>query len=262
MYSPLVSVIIPTYNSSETILECINSVLFQTYSNIEILVIDDGSIDATISILSKLIVAEKDKIQLFQQINSGPSVARNKGIFYAKGEYIAFLDSDDSWYPQKIEKQIELYSRNENLVLAGTLYSIGNKQVFPRSLSGIRNISLIKLMLKNYFVTSTVMCPRKILKEYNFKEDQRYAEDYRLWLQLANLGTPCILQNEVLTKMNDKPLWGAKGLSSKLWLMEKGELNNFNFMYSHSYISLFLYFISVIYSVLKYIRRLLLYKLK
>ena len=117
-------------------------------------------------------------------------------------------------------------------------------------------------MLKNSFVTSTVMCPRSILQKYKFDESKKYSEDYKLWLQLATLGKLCILQGEVLTKMNDKPLWGAKGLSSKLWMMEKGELDNFKFMYKHSYVSYPLFLVSSSFSLFKYLRRMFLQKLK
>ena len=103
MHLPLVSVVIPTYNSSETILSCINSVFSQTYNNIEIIVVDDGSTDTTIKLLSDLIIGHEEKIKLVTQVNAGPSCARNNGISHAKGEYIAFLDSDDEWYPNKIE---------------------------------------------------------------------------------------------------------------------------------------------------------------
>ena len=254
MHLPLVSVVIPTYNSSETILSCINSVFSQTYNNIEIIVVDDGSTDTTIKLLSDLIIGHEEKIKLVTQVNAGPSCARNNGISHAKGEYVAFLDSDDEWYPNKIEKQVQLFAENKDLVR--------DKCYFSKSFFFIRKISLTGLMLKNSFVTSTVMCPRSILQKYKFDESKKYSEDYKLWLQLATLGKLCILQGEVLTKMNDKPLWGAKGLSSKLWMMEKGELDNFKFMYKHSYVSYPLFLVSSSFSLFKYLRRMFLQKLK
>lgn len=257
--TPLVSVIIPAYNAVETIIPCVNSVLNQTYKNIEIIVIDDGSTDAT-----KIILEEYkeelciNNLQIIYQDNAGPSAARNLGIELAVGEYIAFLDSDDQWYPTKIEKQIKLYLENTELNLIGGLYSIGDKPVLTNLSSNTQQISLGRLMLKNYFITSTVMCPRKVLQICKFDVSQKYSEDYRLWLQISALRGKCLLQNDVLTRMNDKPLWGASGLSSHLWQMEKGELNNFMFMYKHSYISFFLFLSSSFFSVLKFAKRLLL----
>ncbi len=167
MHLPLVSVVIPTYNSSETILSCINSVFSQTYNNIEIIVVDDGSTDTTIKLLSDLIIGHEEKIKLVTQVNAGPSCARNNGISHAKGEYVAFLDSDDEWYPNKIEKQVQLFAENKDLVLAGSLYSVGDKCYFSKSFSFIRKISLTGLMLKNSFVTSTVMCLVAYYKNIN-----------------------------------------------------------------------------------------------
>lgn len=256
--TPLVSVVIPAYNAVKTIVPCVRSVLEQSYKNLEIIVVNDGSTDATQMILEEY--KQKyclNNLRIFHQDNAGPSAARNLGIGLALGEYIAFLDSDDQWYPTKIEKQIAMYSQNHDLTIIGSLYSIGDKSIFANSPNGIQRISLSRLMLKNYFITSTVMCPRKVLQIYKFDVSQKYSEDYRLWLQIATLEGMCMLQKDVLVKMNDKPLWGAEGLSSNLWNMEKGELNNFIFMYRHSYVSFFLFFLSCFVSVLKFLRRLL-----
>jgi glycosyltransferase involved in cell wall biosynthesis len=98
----LVSVIIPTYNRKDWITKAIDSVLAQTYRNFEIIVVDDGSTDNTEAILQHY----KDKICLIRQGNSGGAVARNTGIKAAKGEWIAFLDSDDEWLPEKLAIQM------------------------------------------------------------------------------------------------------------------------------------------------------------
>lgn len=259
---PLISVIVPTYNSHDTIINCIKSILAQTYKKIEIIVIDDGSTDKTVELLYKFNNYQKNKIHILKQENKGPSVARNVGINYAHGEYIAFLDSDDEWYPQKIEKQILILQKNKEVVMIGCLYSIGDKQIFQNKPPRIQKISLKKLLLKNQFITSTVICKQDILHKYNFNEKQKYSEDYNLWIKIAHSGETCLLLNEVLTKMNNKPLWGYKGLSSKLWLMEKGELSNYMYAYKNSYISFsYLLFISS-FSLIKYFKRILISKAK
>lgn len=114
--TPLVSVIIPTYNRAHTISQAIDSVLNQTYGNLEIIVIDDGSTDNTKEILAPY----GQKITYLSQSNCGVSSARNAGIQQARGEYVAFLDSDDLWYPQKLEKQIEAIQRNKEYALCLT----------------------------------------------------------------------------------------------------------------------------------------------
>lgn len=109
----LVSIITPSYNSSEFISNTINSVLSQTFHNWELIIIDDCSKDNSIEVISQW--CEKDsRIQLIQLTeNSGAAVARNKGIEVARGRYIAFLDSDDKWLPDKLEKQLQFMRDNQ-----------------------------------------------------------------------------------------------------------------------------------------------------
>ncbi len=117
---PLISVIIPAYNAEEFIAKTLESVLSQTYQNIEILVVDDGSTDTTAQIIKSF--AQKDRrIILLQQSNAGVAVARNLAYLHSKGEYIAPIDADDIWYPQNLEKQVECLINSEPFV--GVAYS-------------------------------------------------------------------------------------------------------------------------------------------
>lgn len=109
---PLVSVIIPTYNADHYIETTLNSVRSQTYKNIEVIVIDDGSQDQTAEIVRS--VAQQDgRIILLQQPNSGVAAARNFGIQKAQGELIAPIDADDIWYPENLEKQLQCFLQAE-----------------------------------------------------------------------------------------------------------------------------------------------------
>ena len=122
MENPLVSVVIPTHNRALILQEAIQSVLNQTYSKLEIIVIDDGSTDDTQSIINNF---EDERIVYIQQDHKGLPSARNKGIENAKGEYIAFLDSDDIWVPKKIEKQLKIFDNsklNPGVVYCGVEY--------------------------------------------------------------------------------------------------------------------------------------------
>lgn len=112
MQNPKVSVITPTYNSAGSISTTITSVLNQTYQNLELIVIDDCSTDNTVKIVQEFqsIDPRIALVQLNQ--NSGAAIARNKGIAKARGRYIAFLDSDDLWFPQKLEKQLKYMDEN------------------------------------------------------------------------------------------------------------------------------------------------------
>jgi glycosyltransferase involved in cell wall biosynthesis len=108
-YEPLVSVVIPTYNRDRHTIEAVESVLAQTYTNLEVIVVDDGSTDGSPQVIQQYIAQREYgswQIQFVSQRNQGASVARNTGIAKARGEYIAFLDSDDIWLPEKLEWQM------------------------------------------------------------------------------------------------------------------------------------------------------------
>ncbi|MGL5063409.1 MAG: glycosyltransferase family 2 protein [Microcoleus sp.] len=117
---PLVSVIIPAYNADNFIAATLESVLSQTYRNIEIIVVDDGSTDATPETVKSF--AQKDsRVILLQQSNAGVAAARNLAYLHSRGEYIAPIDADDIWYPQNLEKQVECLTKSKPCV--GVVYS-------------------------------------------------------------------------------------------------------------------------------------------
>lgn len=113
IFQPLISVIIPVYSAEVYIESTIRSVLCQTYTNFEIVVVDDGGTDSSIALIQKF---NDPRIRIIQQPNQGVSVARNNGFSAAKGEYIAFLDSDDLWYPTKLAQDIETIQRHQDPV--------------------------------------------------------------------------------------------------------------------------------------------------
>ena len=116
MNTPVVSVIMPAYNASNYVQEAINSVIGQTYSNWELIIVDDGSTDATSSIIAQY-RNHDNRIKSFYQDNGKQGKARNLGIEYARGIYVAFLDADDFWLPEKLEIQLEeIQLKNVDLV--------------------------------------------------------------------------------------------------------------------------------------------------
>ena len=121
---PLVSVIIPNYNYGRYLKQCLESVLNQTYSNLEIIFVDDGSSDNSVEVA----IQYESKVKLILQNNLGVNAARNTGIRYAAGEFIAICDSDDYWLENKIEEQIKLFFNNPNLVLVYCSYFKTNQQ--------------------------------------------------------------------------------------------------------------------------------------
>lgn len=256
-----VSVIIPMYNSSNTIIDSINSILNQSYKNYEIIIIDDGSKDDSYEIVKEFINKNNlmNIIKLLKQENKGPSEARNNGIKNSNGEYIAFLDSDDVWKKDKLKKQVKLMNEYHEVALVGCNINneLNNKNRY------ILDISYKMLLFKNYFFTPTVMIRKKILDDVGlFDLKQSYSEDYNLWLRICKK-YKCVLINESLVVCGDgKPTFGFSGLSSNLWKMEKGELNNYYQLMKNRSINILTFYLVSTFSILKYIRRVALTNLR
>src|SRR5262249_41809571 len=116
MMSGLVSVVIPVYNGSSFLRDAIDSVLEQTYAPLQILVVDDGSVDDS----PHVIASYGSRLEPFRQQNMGVSHARNKGVQAARGEFVAFLDQDDWWHPEKIARQVETFVQDADIGLVHT----------------------------------------------------------------------------------------------------------------------------------------------
>lgn len=256
-----VSVIIPMYNSQSTIATCINSVLNQTFKGkVEIIVINDGSKDDSQSIVNDMIKNNNSgaNIQLIYKNNGGVSSARNKGLTLAKGEYIALLDSDDEWLIDKLEKQLAVFDQNSDIGFVGGLINKKRKKEHP-----IVYITLSQLIFKNYFQPSTVMFKKEIVDKVGFfDETQNYAEEGNYFMRIANSYTCALLNEQVVLYGQGKVGFGVSGLSANLKEMEKGELRNLLFAYNKNYISLWTYSIAVVFSILKYFRRILIVKFR
>jgi teichuronic acid biosynthesis glycosyltransferase TuaG len=192
-----ISVIIPAYNSVKYIEETINSVLAQTYSNFEIIIVDDSSTDGTFELCKKL-SESNNKIKVFRIEHSGrPSVPRNFGINKAQGEFIAFLDSDDKWVKNKLKEQINFFKKNSEVSL---VYSVSKTfgevnffsqhyELFPLPFKAAKNKTDL-LTKGNSIPLSTVMVKTETVRSAGgFDEDPDLKlEDYDLWIRLSDLG--------------------------------------------------------------------------
>lgn len=209
--SQLVSVIIPVYNSEKYIAKTINSVLNQTYKNIEIVLVDDCSTDNSAQIIDKYLESHKNIIHHLLEKNSGAAVARNKAIELAKGRYIAFLDSDDLWYPRKLQKQLDLMKK-QNAAICYTAIEMVDED--GQLIKGKRNVLEkvdYKFLLKNTMLaTSTVVIDRKLMGNFEMPL-LRSGQDYATWLLLMRNGTKAYGINEALVKYRK----GKNSLSSK-----------------------------------------------
>ncbi|SMF26617.1 Glycosyltransferase involved in cell wall bisynthesis [Alteromonadaceae bacterium Bs31] len=181
---PLVSVIMPAYNSSDTILESIQSVVQQSYTNWELLVTDDNSTDDTVSKISKI---QNPKIKLFRfHRNQGAGAARNNSIKNAQGEYIAFLDADDLWDKCKLELQICFMQKN-NYVLSYTAYKTFDKSGAKGVATPPNSVTFDQLIYSNVIGCLTAMYDAKSLGK-RYMPTIRKRQDMGLWLDILKSG--------------------------------------------------------------------------
>lgn len=184
-----VSVIIPAHNAEETILRALHSIATQTVRAREIIVIDDGSTDRTASLVEQEIAMEGwiTPIQLIKQKKQGPSKARNKGIQQAKSEYIAFLDADDEWHPQKLTRSMQELRKNNATIIAHDVihrYPLGHKHYIENSKKFLKHpLTKLSLFLFDNINNSTVIALKSSLVEAGgFDEASFYDSGYDLWL--------------------------------------------------------------------------------
>lgn len=263
---PSVSVVIPMYNAEKSILQTLDSVAQQTVTPHEVIIIDDGSSDASYTLVQNYLADYQGGIQfaLHRQANAGVSRARNEGMRRAKGDFIALLDADDRWQPEKLARQLEILKTHPDIDFLGTNRNGEHWQRWMfKKFDHLSPISARLLLYKTFFVTPTVLFKRAILAQTGyFDESQRYAEEGNYWIRICH-EHHCVLLNESLVITGDgKPNFGFSGLSSNLKEMEKGELKNMRLGYQLKVVGLFEYLFLVIYSLIKYIRRIVIVKLR
>jgi len=196
--TPLVSVIIPTYNRAWAVVNAIDSVLAQDYPNFELIVVDDGSADAT----RELLLSYKDAVISIHQANRGVSAARNRGVAEASGNLLAFLDSDDYWAPQKLAVQVAFFNAHPDALICQTeeTWLRNGRRVNPgrrhQKKGGMIFIPSLDLCLVS---PSAVMIKRRLFDEMGgFDERLPACEDYDLWLRVSRK-YPVHLINRPLT---------------------------------------------------------------
>ena len=177
-FSPLISVIIPTYNRAEVLARAVQSVLEQSFTDFELLVVDDGSTDETASVLA----------QFFDTRLKGVSAARNAGLHVAKGDFFALLDSDDFWEKEKLERQISFMKESGfHICQTAEKWIRGGKAVNPRHIHEKKAGWILSEAVKLCLVSpSSVMFSRYFLQQVGFFcEDLPACEDYELWLRAS-----------------------------------------------------------------------------
>lgn len=181
---PLVSVIMPTFNSSNTVVESINSVINQTYQNWELLITDDNSSDNTIELIN--LYSDK-RIKVFKNHhNLGAGISRNKSIKESNGDFIAFLDSDDLWDPKKLELQISFMLQN-NYALTYTAYNTFDSNGFVGIVTPPKSVTYNELIYSNVIGCLTAIYNAKILGK-QYMPEIRKRQDMGLWLKILSKG--------------------------------------------------------------------------
>ncbi len=193
---PKVSVMIPVYNGENFIKESIMSVLAQTYTDYEIIVINDGSTDKSEKILTPYI--KKGIIRYFYQDNQGFANAKNRAIRESEGEYIAWLDYDDVWLPNRLSKTVNIMDKDKNTVVVGSYCGYidenGKKLplVYPYREKGVINFYLFP---RNKIMTGSALIRKSVLLENDLWFEQQFfpADDYHMWLKLSFHGKMIII---------------------------------------------------------------------
>lgn len=217
MREPLVSVIIPVYNGANYIREAIDSVLNQTYSNIEVIVVNDGSNDNGAT--EEIALSYEDKIRYIYKANGGVASALNEGIRQIKGDYFAWLSHDDVFYSEKIEKQIEILKNQDYLITAcsyNIFYNNGRKIPVPIvDFYGEENISKsVFSVLQALIQFGGVLMHKSVFEKYGcFREDLRTTQDYEFLFRVLR-NEKCIYSNEILYGIRYHEEQGSNTLES------------------------------------------------
>jgi glycosyltransferase involved in cell wall biosynthesis len=251
-----VSVILPCFNSENTVLRALESVTSQTFLPAELIIVDDGSVDGTVGVIEKFIDSYKGKMCIVLKrcfSNSGPSVARNIGWDVSRFSYLAFLDSDDEWCSRKIETQYKWMINHPRCVLSG------HKCIYPNADShdfeGVffYRVSPWRILISNPFPTPSVMLRKDL--PFRFDTRMKRLEDQLLWAEIALSGFRCYFSPSPMTLVHKKA-YGSAGLSASLIKMEIGELMMYNILHDKKQISWFSFIFFEMFSMLKFLRRI------
>lgn len=253
MTHPFFSVIIPCYNSEKTIERALLSVLGQTETDYEIIIVDDGSTDSSVNVAENFLQERPCAYTILTGENQGAAGARNKGAMAAHGEFLAFLDSDDEWHSEKLRIQRN-YLREHDLDFIAAGYTL---DPLPETLKEpvVRFYTLQDLLWRNRFSTPGVVVKKDFFWSVGgFESYQRYAEDYTLWMKLAVTKALPAFISPPLVRLH-KPAFGAEGLSADSWKMTLGEMSGYRYLYQKNIITLFRFSVALAVSLLKYLRR-------
>lgn len=261
----MINVVIPMYNSEDTIACSLDSVLKQTYrGNIKLLIINDGSTDNSEYVVNKYIFKELPKnikIELINKKNGGVSSARNRGIMESQGEWIALLDSDDIWLPEKLEKQMNEIKKNPNIKFIGTNRNNESYPFFGKEKLRTFTLTAKELLFKWHPHNSTALIKSSLLKGNLFDETRSHAEDGDMLLKWVCKHSLYVLNESLVLTGGDKRSFGESGLSADIKKMHRGEMLALKGALKRKQINCFEYLFFYAYLSLKYLRRIFIVRL-
>ena len=215
-----VSVITPTWNSERYIRDTIKSVQAQTYENWEMVIVDDCSSDSTVSILEEAAAADPRIIVMRQERNQGAGAARTRAMRASTGRYIAYLDADDIWKPDKLEKQVS-FMKETGCGFSCASYEVIDDQGTPlnKQIHMLPKVDYVGFLTNNLLQTVGIMVDtQKVDKKYLVMPDMRRRQDAATWLQILKAGHVCYGIDEVLAEYRR----AENSLSSNKFLAVKG----------------------------------------
>lgn len=193
---PLVSVVMPIYNAERYLIKAIESVLKQTYQNWELLLINDCSSDQSLKIIRNYEKIDERIKCINNTENKGAALSRNIALKQSVGEYIAFLDSDDVWFEEKIEKQLEFMIKNDILMCHGDYNFIDEKDFILKTIITDKEINYKKLLRENQIKTSFLVIKKEICQKIKFPNIKH--EDFAFFLELLKKNNISSIKNDCL----------------------------------------------------------------
>jgi glycosyltransferase involved in cell wall biosynthesis len=219
--TPKVSVIMPSYNTASLIAEALDSVFAQSYRDFEVIVVNDGSPDT--QDLERVLEPYRDRIVYLKQENRRACGARNNGISHAKGEYLAFLDSDDSWTPGYLQSQVEHLESDSSLDMVYCdclIYGDGPKagQTFMKDCPSVGPVTFESVLAEQSQIpiSGTVVRRQAVISAGGFDERLAMCDDYEMWLRLAFRGARITYHSDVLSRIRIGRPSGLSSSNSKM----------------------------------------------
>ena len=253
MNMPTVSVVIPMHNSSATIERAIQSVIEQTRHPLEIIAVDDASMDGTCALVEKISADSPIPLRLLQlSENLGSGITRNEGWRIASGELVAFLDADDAWHPRKLEIQTEAMREHPGTVMSCHQHRFSKYNDWDSVTSPhYRMVGLRSFLFKNRCSTPSVVVHRNIEQRFGAGS---HSEDYLLWMRIVATHGPCLKIDAPLVHCSN-PAFGGSGLSGQLLAMERAELAGYRTLRQEGRVSRSMFLAASLWSIVKFLVR-------